>query len=164
MSNIFNVFYSLLSNNNRNKINISEIYLKTKNTIHTIEINPIRIYYNIFIKNEINNWYDFNCPLIPSNTSLSFMHEKTNINFSSLYLHSIETLKNIIYSNITCDGTYLYIFHRKFGVFKIGTGYNNTICGKIYKFTLQCLYIISMPGLLSNNVNTKGLGNAQINK
>jgi hypothetical protein len=36
------------------------------------------------------------------------------------------------YYSLTCDGTYLYYFCSKGILLKIGTGFNNTMLGKVY--------------------------------
>eukprot|EP01083_Nonionella_stella_P070884 189955_1 len=142
ISTMFDVFDSLLKRDVSLHVNIDQIWNK--------------------IESEIHYWYSFGCPLIPHKTMASFMHER-RIEHQALYLHSVDALRNITYSNMTTDGAYLYIYHRKFGLFKIGTGYGDTIQGKIYglneSFTSQILKMIAPPGLSGNN---HGLGNAQI--
>lgn len=116
------------------------------------------------LQKQTNFWNKYGCPLLPSNIITSFMHEKTRVH-SGLYLQNQELLRNIVYGNITSDGSYLYIYHRKFGLFKIGTGYHNTVQGKMYAsnsdFCEQFLDILSPPGLRSDAVS-KGLGNTLI--
>ncbi|ETO33385.1 hypothetical protein RFI_03722, partial [Reticulomyxa filosa] len=83
------------------------------------------------LESQVGVWQRYGCPFLPCNVSRSFEHEKS-ANYQPLFLQNVDTVKDITMSNLACDGTYLYAFHRWFGLFQIGTGCNGTIEGRVY--------------------------------
>ena len=120
---IFNL--ALAKGSLKNLLDVIESYNKLPNP--KIDFNyEINLFKNEFIKFSLSIPEKSNQKLISDiwNYTISTEKEKKSNQNSKE--------QNQIFYSSTCDGSYLYLFISKGYLMKIGTGYNNTMMGKVY--------------------------------
>jgi len=120
---IFNL--ALAKGSLKNLLDVIESYNKLPNP--KIDFNyEINLFKNEFIKFSLSSPDKSNQKLISevwNYTIYTEKEKKPNPNLKE---------QNQTFYSSTCDGSYLYLFISKGYLLKIGTGYNNTMMGKVY--------------------------------